>query len=144
MNITEVDIHELNVDDNENEIHLVTSDDELSLDESINYYCFDEEDIHDNKPPHYIIKPLTYERARQHNLILYVSGNPSKKIDVYDKNGGKYLCSIGDIRYLDYPYLIDKYGRTYADIRRELHNLRYEKKQIRNYSSVYYEKLLLW
>ena len=37
------------------------------------------------------------------------------EIKIYDKNGGKYLCSIGDIRYLDYPYLIDKYGKSLVD-----------------------------
>ncbi len=75
-----------------------------------------------------------------------MSHNTSKKIDVFDKDGHKFLCSVGDIRYLDYPYLLAKYGIKYADTRKTLHNLQLEAKHktIRNYTCVYYENLLLW
>ena len=145
MEFSEVDLNQLTVSDGD-ELQLV--DDELSLDEMIdmNCYCFDEGQIIGNKPSHYIIKPYTFEKARENNLLLYVSDNPSKKIDVYDQDGGKFLCAIGDIRYLDYPHLVEKYGEDYANARKQLYYIqqRAKNKKVRNYSQVYYENMLLW
>ena len=69
MELSEVDLNQLTVS-NDDELQLV--DDELSLDEMIdvNCYCFDEGQIIGDKPSHYIIKPYTFEKARENNLLL--------------------------------------------------------------------------
>ena len=57
---------------------------------------------------------------KQKNWMLKIkpSTRKDKKIDVYKDN--KYICSIGDINYYDYPTYIQNNGITYANERRKL------------------------
>ena len=52
----------------------------------------------------YQIKPYSYEQAKKLNVEIKPSTRKDKKIDVYKDN--KYICSIGDINYYDYPTYI--------------------------------------
>ena len=56
----------------------------------------------------YKIKKYSYDQAKKLAVEIRPSEHKNKKIDVYKDN--IYLCSIGDIRYYDFPtYLeIDK------------------------------------
>lgn len=118
----------------------------MDLDEEYEVFCneYEQEDNVDMNL--YEIQPYTYEKAKSHNLLVFPSVNPHKKLDVYDKNGNKYICSVGDIRYIDYPTFFKKYGEDYAEARRQLHIIQLQRKQrkFKNYSSQYYENLLLW
>lgn len=91
----------------------------------------------------YIIKDYTRQRAKKLKVIITASKQKNKKIDVYDQNG-KYICSIGDNRYLDYPSYIIEYGKTYADNRRRLYKMRHEKDRHIIGSTGYYADQLLW
>ena len=67
------------------------------------------------------------------------SKHKNKKIDVY--KDGKYLVSIGDFRYSDFPTYIKTKGKAYADKRRELY---YERHAHNKGLAGTYAKRLLW
>jgi hypothetical protein len=67
------------------------------------------------------------------------SSKKNKKIDVY--KDGKYLVSIGDFRYNDYPTYVLTKGKAYADKRRKLY---YERHATNNGLAGIYAKRLLW
>ena len=120
----------------------------MDLDEEWEIFCkiYDEDNNHIDNQNKYKIQHYTYHQAENHNLLVYPSVNLKKKIDVYDRDGIKYICSCGDIRYLDYPTYLEKYGEQYANTKRQLHNIQLQRKQNKhkNYSALYYENLLLW
>ena len=90
----------------------------------------------------YKIKPYSYEKAKLLNVEIKPSTRKDKKIDVYKDN--KYICSIGDINYYDYPTYIQNNGITYANERRKLYKQRHNKyRNIKN-SSGYYADKILW
>jgi len=90
----------------------------------------------------YQIKPYSYNQAKQLNVIIKPSTRKNKKIDVFDKNN-KFICSIGDINFLDFPtYLtIDK---NLANERRRLYKIRHKKDKDNIGSPGYYANLILW
>jgi len=49
----------------------------------------------------YKIKKYSYDQAKKLAVEIRPSKHKTKKIDVYKDN--IYLCSIGDIRYNDFP-----------------------------------------
>ena len=120
----------------------------MNLDEEWEIFCkiYDEGNYTIRIQNKYKIQHYTYHQAENHNLLVYPSVNLKKKIDVYDRDGIKYICSCGDIRYLDYPTYLEKYGEEYANTKRQLHKLQLQRKQKKhkNYSALYYENLLLW
>lgn len=71
----------------------------------------------------YVISPYTKDRAKQVGLTVKPSTRRYKKIDVYQ--GDKYLASIGDVRYKDYPQYLREEGRQVAEERRRLYHLRH-------------------
>jgi hypothetical protein len=90
----------------------------------------------------YNISKYSYQQAKRLGVEIYPSDKKNKKIDVY-KNG-KYIVSIGDDRYNDYPYYLSKYGKEYANYRRDLYWIRHNK-DIYNYGSAgYYAARILW
>jgi hypothetical protein len=75
------------------------------------------------------------------------SKHKNKKIDVY--KDGKYLVSIGDFRYNDYPTYMElenkgKVAKGTAKERRKLYKLRHTKDRKRLYSNGWYADQLLW
>ena len=91
----------------------------------------------------YNITIYSYDKAKQLNLIIKPSKNKSKKIDVYDIDN-KYLNSIGDIRYNDYPNYCIIYNKQYADERRRLYHIRHKKNINVINSKQYLSANLLW
>ena len=73
----------------------------------------------------YNISPYSYKSAERLELNIKPSKYKNKKIDVYDRNH-KYLCSIGDSRYKDYPTYYSMYGKEYAEKRRDLYFIRHK------------------
>ena len=90
----------------------------------------------------YQIKPYSYEKAKLLNVEIKPSTRKDKKIDVYKDN--KYICSIGDINYYDYPTYIENNGITYANERRKLYKQRHNKDRNIKNSSGYFADKILW
>ncbi|NBO72572.1 MAG: hypothetical protein EBU66_16670 [Bacteroidetes bacterium] len=86
----------------------------------------------------YHITSYTKQRAKEMGVEVRPSTRKNKKIDVY--KDGKYLDSIGDIAYGDYPTFIKEQGKAYADERRRLYHLRHTKNTLGEKLA----KFLLW
>ena len=71
----------------------------------------------------YQISEYSFKRARDLGVEIYPSKRKNKKIDVF-KNG-KYICSIGDNRYFDFPSILAKEGRETAEKHRRLYHARH-------------------
>ena len=71
----------------------------------------------------YQITEYSYQKAKQMGLEIFSSKRKYKKIDVY-KNG-KYITSIGDNRYMDYPTFLARDGQEIADKHRKLYHARH-------------------
>lgn len=91
----------------------------------------------------YSIEPFTHIMAYKYGVKAVVSGNPKKKIDVLDFNDN-YICSIGDIRYGDYPTYFKERGERYAERRRDLYHSRHSKHKDKIGSKSFYASRLLW
>ena len=74
----------------------------------------------------YQITDYSFQQAKKLNVIIKPSTRKGKKIDVYDNNN-KFIVSIGDINYSDYPSYIKEKGLKYADERRRLYHVRHKK-----------------
>jgi len=85
----------------------------------------------------YEIKPYSYEKAHAHGFDIYPSKVKDKKIDVW--YGDKFIASIGNKNYDDYPTMMLK-DPEYAEQRRIL----YHKRHTRNGIKEYLAKLILW
>jgi hypothetical protein len=72
------------------------------------------------------ITDYSFQQAKKLNVIIKPSTRKGKKIDVYDNNN-KFIVSIGDINYMDYPSYIKEKGVKYADERRRLYHVRHKK-----------------
>ena len=73
----------------------------------------------------YQITPYTYQRAKEIGVTVKPSRKKFKKIDVYQD--GKYIKSVGDVRYGDYSTYLKEKGKEYADERRRLYHIRHTK-----------------
>ena len=88
----------------------------------------------------YKILPYTTKQARKLGVHIQPSTRKYKKIDVFDRHG-YYIVSVGDNRYLDYPYYLKLYGKKIAEQKRANYHSRHLKN---NGSAGYYAKNLLW
>ena len=91
----------------------------------------------------YEIQPYTHLMAYKHGVKVIPSKNIKKKIDVLDFNGS-FICSIGDIRYGDYPTYFKERGERYAEERRRLYHRRHIKHRDVLGSKSFYASRLLW
>ncbi len=89
----------------------------------------------------YKITRYSYRKAEENGLTIKPSNKTHKKIDVY-KNG-KFIVSIGDVRYNDYPTYVLSNGKKYADERRKLYYIRHNVNSSK-YSADNLAKLILW
>ena len=88
----------------------------------------------------YKIKNYSYEKAKKLNVEIKPSTVKNKKIDVY--KGDVFICSIGDIRYSDYPTYLEV-NKELAENRRMLYHQRHKKDNILN-TKGYYALNILW
>jgi hypothetical protein len=88
----------------------------------------------------YKISDYSKQKARELKVIIKVSKNTKKKIDVY-KNG-EVIASIGAKGYKDYPTYLKENGKEYADQRKKLYKLRH--KNDLNSGNGYWANKILW
>ena len=79
--------------------------------------------------------------AKALGVILKPSKRLNKKIGVYTPQGQK-LCDIGDSRYLDYAQYLKRYGKAFADKRKDAYWQRHKKDV--NTGCGYYAARILW
>jgi len=91
----------------------------------------------------YLISTYTKNKAKKLNVIVLSSDKKNKKIDVYSVYG-KFIVSIGNPNYLDYPNYIKKYGKKIADERKRLYKIRHKKDRLIKGTAGYYADQLLW
>ncbi len=96
----------------------------------------------------YKIHQRSLKKAKELGLIIKPSSKKYKKIDVFCKNG-RFLASIGDKRYNDYPTYLEmekrrEIGKGEANRHKERYNKRFAKAMRRKCSPAQLNKLLLW
>jgi len=91
----------------------------------------------------YEIQPYTNLMAYKHGVKAVPSKNLKKKIDVLDWNDN-FICSVGDIKYGDYPTYFKERGADFAERRRELYHRRHIKHKDKIGSKSFYASRLLW
>ena len=89
----------------------------------------------------YKIKKYSYDQAKKLGVIIFPSKYKNKKIDVY--KGDKYIYSIGNINFNDFPTYLETKGEKYANERRRLYKIRHKKEDIPN-TKGYYALHILW
>ena len=89
----------------------------------------------------YHILNYSIQKAKQLCVDIKPSTRKNKKIDVYKNN--KYICSIGDINYSDYPHYLLK-DFTLAKKRQILYHQRHQKQKNTINTAGYYAYHILW
>ena len=90
----------------------------------------------------YKITEYSFNKAKTLNLVITVSTNPLKKIDVYKDN--KFIGSIGSSAHMDYPNYVKVYGEIYASERKRLYYARHRRNADVIYSKQWLALNLLW
>ena len=90
----------------------------------------------------YNISSYSFSKAKSLNVDIKPSTKTNKKIDVYKNN--KYICSIGDSRYSDYPTYLSTHNLEYANKRKALYHLRHQKEKDKLNTAGYYAYHILW
>lgn len=92
----------------------------------------------------YMYKITDYSRKQADKLGVSIkpSTNKNKKIDVFRDE--KKVASVGDSRYLDYPWYVEARGLEYANKRRMAYKLRHNKDRKVVGSPGYFADRLLW
>lgn len=95
----------------------------------------------------YVISEYSKNQANRLGVEIKPSTRKNKKIDVY--KDGKYLLSIGDDRYFDYPYYLreeraGKYPKGTANRNRYLYHKRHAKDSKVPDSAGFYASEILW
>lgn len=73
----------------------------------------------------YEITDYTKQRAKELDLRVLPSTRKNKKLDIY--KDGKFITSVGDARYGDYPTYTKLYGLEYANRRKMAYYQRHKK-----------------
>ena len=89
-----------------------------------------------------MITQYTKKQAKKFGVIVKISKNPLKKLDVF--KDGKMIASIGAKGYKDFGiYLVEK-GEKYANERRRLYRIRHAGEESKIGSNGYWALKLLW
>ena len=91
----------------------------------------------------YKITEYSFNRAKELNLKIKKSQFLTKKLDVFTSDN-KYINSIGDSKYNDYPHYLEIYGEIYANQRKKLYHNRHKKNSDVKYSKQWLALNLLW
>jgi hypothetical protein len=73
----------------------------------------------------YKIKQYSYDQASRLDVTIKPSSKANYKIDVFNKSDDKYITSVGDKRYSDFPSYAELNGIEYANKRRALYHARH-------------------
>jgi hypothetical protein len=90
----------------------------------------------------YTITKYTRNRAKALGVVVKISTNKKKKLDVFKDK--KKIASVGAIGYSDYPTYTKTKGKVYADKRRAAYKKRHQKDRMKKGSNGYYADKLLW
>jgi len=88
----------------------------------------------------YKIKKYSFDQAKKLEVEIRPSKHKNKKVDVYKDN--IYLCSIGDIRYNDFPTYLE-IDKEQAEKHRMNYHKRHSKENIEG-TKGYYALNILW
>jgi len=89
----------------------------------------------------YQITNHTKQRAKELGVTIIPSEYKNKKLDIF--KDGEFICSIGDIRYLDFGSYLE-YGKDIADKHRKNYYIRHAKDIKRVGSKGWWAAVLLW
>jgi hypothetical protein len=92
----------------------------------------------------YDISPYSFHKASMLGVIIKPSVKRNYKLDVFSEKDNKYITSVGDRRYMDYPSYYKSEGREYAENRRRLYMIRHKKDLEKIGSRGFYAFKLLW
>tara|TARA_R110002074_G_scaffold233409_1_gene405030 strand:+ start:1232 stop:1513 length:282 start_codon:yes stop_codon:yes gene_type:complete len=90
----------------------------------------------------YVIKKYSRIQAKRLGVQIKPAENKAKKIDVY--KGGKKVATIGANGMNDYPTYIQKKGLEFANERKRLYKIRFQKSRKKVGSNSYWADQLLW
>ena len=90
----------------------------------------------------YSITNYTRKRAKQLGVVVKLSSNPVKKIDVFRKS--RKIASVGAAGMNDFPTYIRTRGLAYAKTRRRLYKMRHERDRHTKWTNGWLADKLLW
>lgn len=90
----------------------------------------------------YSITNYTRKRAKQIGVVVKLSSNPLKKIDVFRKS--RKIASVGAAGMNDFPTYIRTRGLAYAKTRRRLYKMRHERDRHTKWTNGWLADKLLW
>ena len=90
----------------------------------------------------YTITEYTLQKAKQMKVLVQLSQQKNKKIDVF-KNEVK-IATTGDSRYKDFPTYVIENGIEFANKRKRLYYMRHKKDIEKLNSNGFYAAKLLW
>lgn len=92
----------------------------------------------------YHLRPYHKLQARKLGVIIRPATKSPYKIDVFSRDTGDYITSIGDRKYKDYMLYAEEDGYEVAERRRELYHKRHKKDSQVPGSRGFYAAHLLW
>ena len=92
----------------------------------------------------YHLRPFHKLRARQLGVIIKPSTKAPYKIDVFSRETGDYITSIGDRRYGDWLSIVEDKGYDEGERRRQLYLKRHKKDSQVPGSRGFFSASLLW
>jgi len=92
----------------------------------------------------YHLRPYHKLRARQLGVIIRPAQKAPYKLDVFSRETGDYITSVGDRRYKDYILYAEQDGFDKAERQRELYHKRHKKDSQVVGSRGYFAAHLLW
>jgi hypothetical protein len=90
----------------------------------------------------YSITNYTRKRAKQIGVVVKLSSNPLKKIDVFRKS--RKIATVGAAGMNDFPTYIRTRGLAYAKTRRRLYKMRHERDRHTKWTNGWLADKLLW
>ena len=92
----------------------------------------------------YHLRPYHKLQARKLGVIIRPATKSPFKIDVFSRDTGEYITSIGDRKYKDFIMYAEEDGFDVAERRQELYHKRHGKTAQVEGSRSYYAKNILW
>ena len=92
----------------------------------------------------YHLRPYHKLKARQLGVIIRPATKSPFKIDVFSRDTGEYITSIGDRKYKDFIMYAEEDGYDVAERRQALYHKRHGKTAQVVGSRSYFAKNILW
>jgi len=92
----------------------------------------------------YHLRPFHKLKARQLGVIIKPATKAPYKIDVYSRETGDFITSIGDRRYGDWLSIVEEKGYNEGERRRQLYLKRHKKDSQVKGSRGFFSASILW